>query len=115
MLANIIRKIGGLFSKKVRIARRRVNEEMHWSVAERSRWPSALVQGMKLRKYAPRNLRAVKVKASTPTALEQRLLRRDRENWKDNCPLRKMGEKCLCETRAQAVIPVEQEPKSVAA
>ena len=100
MLANVLRKIGGLFSKKARIARRRVNEEVHWSVAERCSWPRALVQGLKLRKYAPRNLRAVKVKGSTPTVLEQRLLRRDRAKWKDNCPLLKMGEKCLCETRA---------------
>jgi uncharacterized protein (DUF2235 family) len=115
MLARFLRTLKKPFSRRARFPRQRLNEHVHWSVAERCNWPTALVDGKGARKYAPRNLRGSLKDHCKPTELELRLADPGREDWERHCPLRAKGEKCLCATRQQAAAAADQPPRSVAA
>lgn len=75
----------------------RVNEKLHWSVADRSQCAVALVDGLGNRKYAPANLAPNAKEIAPITALETNLLARDRSS---NCPLKAGGHECQCAKRA---------------
>ncbi len=115
LLARLRRAIKEWSTGRKRIGRTRVNEEVHWSVAERCNWPAALVEGSGARKYSPNNLRGTLKEFSKPTDLELKLIDMTRPGWGENCPMRKLGKDCQCATRGQARAPVAPPARSAAA
>jgi hypothetical protein len=86
-----------LKGQETNVAIHRVNEKLHWSVADRSQCAVALVDGVGSQKYEPFNLARHAKEIAPVTALEAKLLERDRST---NCPLKAGGHACQCAQRA---------------
>jgi uncharacterized protein (DUF2235 family) len=79
-----------------RRSRRRMNEELHWSVKQRLDWENALVDKRGPQKYAPGNLKTKSnLKYSEPSDLELMLVGRGRD-WMARCPMEAAGIPCRC-------------------
>jgi uncharacterized protein (DUF2235 family) len=79
-----------------RRSRRRMNEELHWSVKQRLDWENALVDKRGPQKYVPGNLKTKStLKYSEPSDLELMLVGRDRD-WMARCPMEDKGLPCRC-------------------
>jgi hypothetical protein len=113
-LAQLLLAVFRPLNKRLRFRRPRLGEDVHWSVEERFGLPAALVQGGKLRKYKPKNLRHPIDRRCDKQALESRLLARTPDEWKAHCPLKGIGP-CHCAERPEALAAAEQATRPQAA
>jgi uncharacterized protein (DUF2235 family) len=99
-----------LTGRETNVEIRRINEKLHWSVPERCGWPTALVDGLGQRKYAPANLHKAPKEVVDPTPLERDLLDRNRD-WKSHC---QFGDDCVCAKRGASAAPSSERPSEAA-
>jgi hypothetical protein len=99
-LARMMSILGGRLAPRESRDNERVNEQVHWSVLERRAWPVVLVEGIKNRKYAPRNLPPTVEQVAKPSKEELRLIAliraRKTRNGRERCSLVRAGLPCQC-------------------
>ena len=77
----------------------RVNERLHWSVHERCRWGSTLVDNGDPCKYTPGNVSPSAKRFTRPLALEVMLSDHSLREWGERCPMKKLNKSCECKAR----------------
>jgi hypothetical protein len=72
----------------------RVNERLQWSVHERCRWGSTLVDNGDPCKYTPGNVSPSAKRFTRPLALEVMLSDHSLREWGERCPMKKLNKSC---------------------